>query len=299
MLLSSAVWRLGRISSFGQCLVRARGWRNSGLCCGSKGRRAPRNREAHRWRGAPWLSPKWGPGSKAMGPPGRMNMHHYELPAICCENQSTLLKPTLKQKARQLKALSCSVFLAGNCWGPAEQSKLRLWEWGWQQSSEMVPVLGAVEWEESRCSRTQLNDWALTKWTPSSWDSQLQLLVKVRILWCQLVEAPDDEKAGTCARPKSFQIIRASVWSFGSSVWEDLQQFFAFARAGAVWRKSSDLSCRRAGCQGHHSGWLRGHQALWSWETWRNGSWISGGRDSGSVMATVAALHELFWVLLA
>ena len=192
----------------------ARGWRNSGLCCGSKGRRAPRNREAYRWRGAPWLSPKWGPGSKAMGPPGRMNMHHYELPAICCENQSTLLKPTLKQKARQLKALSCSVFLAGNCWGPAEQSKLRLWEWGWQQSSEMVPVLGAVEWEESRCSRTQLNDWALTKWTPSSWDSQLQLLVKVRILWCQLVEAPDDEKAGTCARPKSFQIIRALVWSF-------------------------------------------------------------------------------------
>jgi hypothetical protein len=141
-----------------------------------------------------------------MGPSGRMNMHHYELPAICCET-------TLKQKARQLKALSCSVFLAGNCWGPAEQSKLRLWEWGWQQSSEMVPVLGAVEWEESRCSRTQLNDWALTKWTPSSWDSQLQLLVKVRILWCQLVEAPD-EKAGTCARPKSSQIIRASVWSF-------------------------------------------------------------------------------------
>ena len=37
----------------------ARGWRNSGLCCGSKGRRAPRNREAHRWRGAPWLSPKY------------------------------------------------------------------------------------------------------------------------------------------------------------------------------------------------------------------------------------------------
>lgn len=28
------------------------------------------------------------------------------------------------------------------------------------------------------------------------------------------MEAPDDEKAGTCTRPKSFQIIRALVWSF-------------------------------------------------------------------------------------